>query len=308
AVDGHRDAAVLGGGVGAHAASQDRGITVAINGKGSVRGGGGLWMDNGAVWMTDDSQFLNNRVINPNNGGGPEFAGVGGAMYVHPCDCESGVRMSGNAKCSLNRAGVGAGIVIPDGPFLGYAGLWLEDDASITRNRADSYAAGFFLNGVPLWMENDAAITENTSMGAVGGGMITGFMFNGDSYDYALDMLDNARISGNTSVNAVGGVNLQAAYGRLQGSATISGNRAEFDGGGVYLSWVEFGPDTNSWFSGIDLYDSSTITGNIAANSDTGSGGGVYSDLPANEVIGGERITGNTPDDCVGSASPTCNT
>jgi hypothetical protein len=251
--------------------------------------GGGIFANNGIVELQDDAIVFNNNA-----------GRFGGGIYLMPTPGEYGFLMTGNSAISRNRANGGGGLSVYSTLNADTAATVMLDDSSIYENKADSYAAGLLVTGVPVYMEDKASIRKNIGLGLGGGAVIDGTFPVGV---YGLNMTDETSIKDNTSVSYSAGVLLSGVYGHLEGSATITGNVAETNGGGVFLEYVAGSPN---YLAGITIEGSATITGNVAANGGSGNGGGVYSDNPANEVEGGERITDNDPDDCYGSSSASC--
>ena len=119
---------------------------------------------------------------------------------------------------------------------------------------------GIYVEYTPLKLMGNASVTNN-SAGGRAGGILIGVAW------VVID--DNATVAANTAQSG-GGIYLKTVGNdllTLQGSASISSNTANEDGGGVYSNRGSF-----------TLEDSSTITEN-RADSDgdgNGTGGGVF--------------------------------
>jgi hypothetical protein len=120
-----------------------------------------------------------------------------------------------------------------------------------------------------------------------------------------------SRITGNTTDSVGGGILVHPNSGATVRDSIIAGNTASLDGGGA-------------WVGGELTISDSTLTGNVAGRYGGGayvtggfsladstvtenvatSGGGLYFDNPTSvSLLGTNTITGNEPDDCVGSPS-----
>jgi hypothetical protein len=120
-----------------------------------------------------------------------------------------------------------------------------------------------------------------------GGGIVTGNVINGSTVS-----LTACTVAGNAAAFG-GGI---ANFGTLTlTDSTVSGNTAADLGGGIY----------NSNGDTVTLDASSRITGNQADPNDPDSGG-IHNFGGAVTLSSTDIVTGNTPDNCGGTAVPLC--
>jgi parallel beta-helix repeat protein len=271
---------------------------VANNGDGSS--GGGIVVHGGSANMTiADSVITANYASN--DGGGVQFYSAVGSELI------TGTTISGNTA----DAG-GGGLYADSGK--GSLSITIQN-STISGNTAGSDGGGLYFDAVDVTIV-DSQITGNTA-GSRGGGI---------SQDGGSLSITNSLISGNQSTSDGGGLFLYNANPTIV-ATTISGNTAsEGDGGGVSL----YDEGTDSTFtmrnstvsgntaqyyggglyidvSGASTIENSTISGNTG--SQAGGVGGVYGGLTLTQTtitnnsatnpdngtaVGGVQITGPT--------------
>ena len=208
-------------------------------------------------------KITNNRVVNGlNKNGGGVYAHTSGTFTMY------GGEISNNVS-----PGAGGGVMT--------AGVYLKlYGGTISNNTAEERGGGVWTN-MPLTISDGVSITGNKA--AKGGGIYI--------YEETIT-ITGGNITGNTATNG-GGVYL---FGDddpytliISDSATIAGNTATEDGGGVY---VESGANTSRWSRGYGTLevDGGSITNNTAA----GNGGGIYIKERGRLTIAGGNITDNT--------------
>ncbi|MFM9105538.1 MAG: Dickkopf N-terminal cysteine-rich domain-containing protein, partial [Chloroflexota bacterium] len=256
-------------------------------------GGGGIFAVNGFVFAIDDTS-IDRNIADVQGGGIMLLPGL-----PETTDVPFSIAVGGNARISRNKAFVGAGVSIPEGLNSGFGGLFVGQQGGVEGNIADAVGGGAFLIGTPVHLIDDGFISGNTA-GTCGGAVVFG-PFSGAGIAGA--RIENGGvISGNTAAQGAG-ICLVGASLAMEDDGEIRDNVASEAGGGVYLEFLD---KDSGYPAGLSMDDTSIITGNVAGDGLPGAGGGVYSDNPDNVVLGGERITGNNPENCVGSSSPTC--
>ncbi|MGI9253276.1 MAG: hypothetical protein ACR2J8_05990, partial [Thermomicrobiales bacterium] len=135
-------------------------------------------------------------------------------------------------------------------------------------------------------MEDAASVSGNSTATGEAGGIFS--QRNAGYPAVCVELRDCSTVSANSSAVGAGGINLGCSA-LITDEASITGNTAAGNGGGVYMPQL---PDPTT----LSIESDATVTGNTAA-----SGGGVFSEPdPENSVSGGGAVTGNTPDNCVG--------
>jgi hypothetical protein len=255
------------------------GGTFAMQDSASVYGntaasGGGVYVDGGTFTMLGSTSVHDNT--------GDE---VGGGVYI-----ENGgtFTMRDNASVYGNTGEYGSGMYVKDGTFT------MQGSASVYGNTAPN-SGGVYVQNTNFTMEGNASVRDNKAVTNRGGGVYVNGVFatftmrdsasvygnnadlGGGGVCVALGgrflMQNNASVHNNTVHNNAsvfgyggGGVYLDSTSTRIvfimEGSASVYGNTASDNGGGV---WV----NNNSTFN---MYDSASIYGNTAAN----NGGGVW--------------------------------
>ncbi|MGI9254074.1 MAG: hypothetical protein ACR2J8_10025, partial [Thermomicrobiales bacterium] len=280
-----------------------------IPARSAIGSGGGIAIVNGALYMFD-GRVTGNAA---DNGAGGGVSIVNETLAFSP----GTAYLVNSARVDHNPGPIGGGISIRtstsvNANYINYA--LMVGSVSISNNTADSYGGGVYASQSLIFLADRSTISGNLSIGSAGGIAVSGRvitaspltkLFTQDQPSLPANLLPNlvmqgqSSITGNRAITNGGGLTLVGSLVGLSDEATISGNEAGENGGGVTLSFL----GDPSYF---ELTDHSTVTGNTAASTGTGSGGGLFSDDSSNEVIGGERITSNDPDNCVGSASASC--
>lgn len=168
-------------------------------------------------------------------------------------------------------------------------GIYVDDNASVTMNGGEisgnkvaENGGGVYIKDGGTFTMNGGEITEN-STGHSGGGV---FVNNGyDGWDHAQFNMNGGTISNNTAsgLNANGGIGgagggIAAAGTSTADNAgedavviqngTITGNRAEIDGGGIYLT------NSNASITGSTISDNTAAA--IQGEGTVQSGGGIF--------------------------------
>ena len=211
----------------------------------------------------------------------------GGGVYV-----ESGkFTMNGNASVTGNNAttgnkknpGNGGGVYVNSGTFT------MNDNASITNNTTDGAEGGVGVyrgTSTATFTMNGGTISGNNAISRGGGvgvyGTDSAFIMNGGT------------ITGNTATNG-GGVFVKVTGGgvesgkfEMNGSASVSGNTATQNGGGVYVESGTF-----------KMNDTASVSSNKAKNekaSNDTNGGGVFVNSGTFEMNGSASVKVNTAD------------
>jgi len=275
----------------------------------------------GGVYLTDDDGYFEAPCTFTMQGNasvsGNTSYGAGGGVYVFTgtFTMRGNTTVSGNvvnaSKSSIGDAAYGGGVYIDSG-WAGNAIFIMQDDASVKGNTLanskkssydNAYGGGVYVKSYPrgnvtFTMRDRASVTGNTSNG--GGGR----SYGGGVYIYAdvgnktltFTMQGNASVSNNI---AKSNDNRTSSYGGgvylnrvvtfiMRDSASISGNTADGDGGGVYISYESS--------DGAFKMEGGIISGNTAIS----KGGGVYLDKGAGREPGiftmqsNASVSGNT--------------
>ncbi|MDR3115706.1 MAG: hypothetical protein LBU25_09330 [Treponema sp.] len=153
------------------------------------------------------------KITNNTNGGG--IYAIGGVVI-----------MRDDAEVSHNQGNDNVGVYLELGSVM-----VMFDTSHITGNKAVAgNGGGLALSGSSLIMRDNSSITAN-SAGNAGGGIIT-FTDTKNGYLSQITLYDEAAISGN-SAKLGGGIFLQDKM-VMEGNATITGNTATQEGGGVF--------------------------------------------------------------------------
>jgi CSLREA domain-containing protein len=185
------------------------------------------------------------------------------------------VHLNGLTLTNGSTSGVGGGLHSP-GDFL------TLEDVAVTSNVSTNRGGGLVLDGYALLRR----VTLSSNQTGVDGG---GAHFDSTAKIEVYDSTINNNASLNPSAGGGGGIHTRAQL-RLD-QVTISGNTANFAGGGVLLGT-----------SGVLTMRNTTITRNIADadNNDLSTGGGLFregiADI-ANSVIANNRALGGLPSD-----------
>jgi hypothetical protein len=177
-------------------------------------------------------------------------AAYGGGVYGN-----NGTFTMNGGTISGNKAGYGGGV------FAGGIGsrFTMNSPALIRDNEAASKGGGVYISD-GLFTMNDGAISGNEASGGGGGVYVsTGiFTMNGGIIggDTAADK-NTGQYGGGVSLSSVTGINFTMA-----GSASVRGNKALWNGGGVYVSL----------YSVFIMKDLTSVSGNESVQ----SAGGVY--------------------------------
>lgn len=212
-------------------------------------------------------------------------------------------------------------------------GIYVDDNANVTMNGGEisgnkvaENGGGVYIKDGGTFTMNGGEITEN-STGHSGGGV---FVNNGyDGWDHAQFNMNGGTISNNTASgpNANGGIGgagggIAAAGTSTADNAgedavviqngTITGNRAEIDGGGIYLT------NSNASITGSAISDNTaaaiqgegtvqsgggifvtgnksdvTVTNSTISGNEASQGGGIYVQQGAEVTMNGGSVTGN---------------
>lgn len=235
--------------------------------------GGRVNLESGAV-LRNNNAYL--------EGGGVYLSGAAG--YINT------LIMSGNARisdCYSRTSGGGIMAAVRNGSDQ----VTISDSALIEGNQAAngggiymrSYVSG---TGGTLTISDQVQITGNQATGTGGGICYSGFR-EGGSTPVSLVISGNAQITSNSAVHG-GGIYFYGANSgdrfELSGQASVSGNTATGNGGGLSINYVAGGADV-------------TIRSALE-NNQAGTGGGMYllTDSGGRVALSDARISGNSAD------------
>ena len=163
----------------------------------------------------------------------------------------------------------------------------MHGSSAVRNNVGGPRTGGVYVGYSGTFLMEDAASVSGNSTAAGEAGGIFG-QPNIDNPAKCIEMRHCSRVSANTSSVDAAGIHL-GCPALITGDASITGNTAAGNGGGVYMPQL-------SNPTALTIQGEATVTGNSAA-----SGGGIFSEAdPENTVTGGAAVTGNTPDNCVG--------
>ncbi len=279
-----------GGGISVVSGNLTLASGVLLCGNESAQNGGGVW--NSASTLTIDGAVISGNTANQHGGGiyncsdatlvfisgaitRNEAAKYGGGVYnanaftmsggtirENKASEGAGVNTAGDANGTFSMSGgsISNNTATEKGGGIYSAGTLTITDSTISGNKAKNGAGIYIAGGNTTFKagdENDAAkyvkIQNNTAT-KNGGGIFVAGSYGGVSLDYVT-------ITGNKAVDGAGVYDADIV--RLQNPATISGNTASGNGGGVY--------QTDG--AKLDAYNTTvTVSGNTA----TKDGGGVY--------------------------------
>ncbi|HSH04748.1 MAG TPA: S8 family serine peptidase [Anaerolineae bacterium] len=232
----------------------------------SAGNGGGVFMENGYLYLYDTSRVCGNEALS--NGGGV-YAEGGARIYLYDnSDIGSSSLTSGNV------ANIGGGVYL-----TGTARLYSYANTTIAYNSA-AYGAGIAMYGDSLVDINNGAIVHNQASNQGGGLYIVGI--NGNSPYFLLDgglIDDNSAAYGggayvfgdNITVNIDGG--------------QISNNQATIAGGGIRYN-------SQGSSNVLMIQNGSLIEQNNSGNSGNGGGLAIFSDV--NIDISNSTINNNS--------------
>jgi uncharacterized repeat protein (TIGR01451 family) len=226
------------------------GLRITGGDAGGMDNGGGVYVTNAAVTLSDNHVFGN-------------VAKYGGGLYLRRSDAT----LEGNTVTTNTVATHGGGLYLDTS-----SGATLQDN-TIVSNSAASYGGGLYL------ISSDATFNGNTindNAADRGGGLYltsSGVAFNGNV------------VNDNHTQGGGGGMYLSSSDATL-GTNTIHNNNASASGGGLYLYKSDATLDENqvtwntasTWGGGLYLYESDpTLKSNdVISNVTAGSGGGLY--------------------------------
>lgn len=251
----------------------------------------------GLVDSTDVSEVVFNSITISE--GGPfriENIEISGAIYIRGLIIRgANVTLGKGVKITNNKKG---------GIELNVGILTMTDNASIYENITDaSNGAGIYIEDGKLIMGDNASIINNkagytrtimSGNGGDGGGVYVGSNDKGQ-----IVMKGNASISGNIAEHDGGGIYLYQAdyygsksYITITEDAIISNNHAGKNGGGIFFGYsIRYYGRPKPLIEPFLLSDQAEITKNKAKN-----GGGVYLDWSSNtafSLLGGKIYSNN---------------
>ena len=303
-------------------------------GNGSDGGGGGVYVSIGGSFNMHEGRIAENKAHSNGGGictdGGGTFSMYGGTITQNTAYFGGGVyvggatnkeitsSMSGDAKITGNTADYGGGMYVSNGT----GSFSMSGSAQITGNSA-TYGGGGHVSSSSFSMSESAQIAQNTA--TVGGGAYVtsngsfsmsgsaqiakntarngsgGYVQNGSFSMYG------GAITQNTATNNGGGVCVTGSSGSfsMSGSAKITGNTADYGGGGHVSSRSSFSMSESSQIAkntataGGGAYVTSngsfSMSGSteIVRNTADSHGGGLFMDGTAFTVSGNVKVTGN---------------
>ena len=257
-VDNANSASNSGGGIyiNAGTAILESGSFVSYNyaGSGNGGGGGGIWSEGGNINVKAGSSITW-------NGG----AGRGGGI-----SCSGSVTMEGGNIDNNSIAYWGGGVMIHGATFR-MSGGSISSNKSTGGSSSGGGGAGVWIDEGQFTMSGTSVLDRNIS-GNNGGGIHV-------EYSTSVADIQGGTISRNEAL--YGGGIYSKGQVTLENGVSISRNKADADGGGIY----------NAVTSGSLIMNGGTITLNTA-NSEAKAGGGVYN-LNDFTMKGGE-ISGNS--------------
>lgn len=203
---------------------------------GSLKNGGGIYINKGTVKLTDGVIVTGNKVAA--NGGGVYLAGSDANLFMYGKaligdSAKSLTRASASESNRGNQAGNGAGIYNDGGSvYIGYDSEEHEEPVysdstswyGVRRNYSTSNGAGIFHSSGKLFIASgDISYNLGSSYGS-GGGIYCGgkVSFSGGT------------VKGNSSKSGGGIFVKSSAEVSVSGNVIISGNEASENGGAVY--------------------------------------------------------------------------
>ena len=266
-------------------------------GDGNWPGGGAVFIDNGTFTMTGGK--VSGNTANGSGAGirvgdngtftmsGGEVSGntansYAGGVYVDGTFIMTGGEVSGNTSGATGGAGVS---VMSGNTFIGT--FIMSGNAKVSGNETVGGGGGGVLTGGIFIMSGSAKVSGNTASGGGGGvwvvigngnftmngGEVSGNKSNGYGGGVALTegstftMSGNAKVSDNTSISGGGGVFVDNGTFNMTGG-TLSGNKSNGDGGGVYVG--HFG---GSWISTFRVSNGTVYGENEGALSNIATNG-----------------------------------
>ena len=212
------------------------------NGTNADNGGGGIFNNGGSVFVSDST--ISGNIARAGSGGG--------ALSV------DGVIRFDNSTISENEASqAGGGVEVIDGRAV-FSGVTLDSNTAVSfpvfatsSLVSDGQGGALRVSGNETVVTFSDSTISNNSAGNQGGGLW-------NQTGSTLILNNGATVSGNTTVGLGGGVYNRGLLEAID--SVFSGNEADEDGGGIYVTE-----------SGNTSIENSTITANEAGN----NGGGV---------------------------------
>jgi hypothetical protein len=285
--------------------SQDTALTIqnsVITGNSSSNSGGGIFF-----YSYDDTLTIQNSTVSYNyasNGGGGIFISKGNLVIQSSSisDNETGEGSGGGIATRTGSSGEGG------------VGDILIEGSTITGNTSSGAGGGISFADAQAITIINSTIADNTAVLGNGGGIklyyansltIQNTTISGNE---ATGMRERRTIGGNGGGIAVGGGSAVAVNVLIEDSA-ITGNNADFNGGGLYFYYntgtttirrttiagnsTDFMAGGGTFVRNTDiLIENSEVTGNTAK-----SGGGGILASSTNLRIENSEVTGNTTED-----------
>ncbi|WP_018219657.1 autotransporter outer membrane beta-barrel domain-containing protein [Salinispora pacifica] len=280
---------------GGQAAENGGGISVAAGGSAVInhskildnitsQGGGGIF-NQGTVFVTGSSV---NRNVAGETGGGVSSSGplrvVKSQIDRNTANVGGGVAAAGasvkGGSIAGNRAALSAGGMLIDD------GIGTVVGTHVTGNTAGDAVGGIaVIDGGQLTLRR-VGLTDNTA-GSSGGLFVSGPISNGTSFA----VIEDSLIKNNNAGSDGGGVSNQGIT--ILRRATVAGNEAEGQGGGIY----------NTLGGAVRLFDTKVVK-NVAVT----DGGGIFNGAGGTvelNIASGTVVVKNRPDNCSGDV-PGC--
>lgn len=241
---------------------------------------------------------------------GYTLSGNGNSSVIKVTGKDTSLTLDDKAEGAEYESGAGTGTITGGGGanVKNGGGLYIDNGASVTMNggtisgnTVTEKGGGVYLeNGATFTMNDGATIDDNTA-GHTGGGVLVN---NGyDGWDQSKFIMNGGTISNNTASGlnannvmggAGGGVGVFGTATKEEKTAsvdikggTISGNKAEINGAGVWVS------QSNASIAGVTISDNHAK--NIQGSGSLWEGGGIYATGQTAQVtVADSKITGNT--------------
>ena len=188
-----------------------------------VRGGGVYY--NSGVFNMDGGAITDNQANSSLNA-------YGGGVYVSHSFCMNGGTITGNRAIGGGNAR-GGGLCVDSGVSV------TMRNASITGNTAESGSNGYSYGG-GVYNSGTFVMESGTISGNTAESGSSGYSYGGGVYNSGTFVMESGTISGNTAESGSssssygGGVYIETNYTFTMLNGTITGNYAQYIGGGVY--------------------------------------------------------------------------
>lgn len=193
------------------------------------------------------------------------------------------VDIASGVNATLQGVRITGGDSVGSGGGIRTAGKLALTNCAISGNLADRGGGiGHSTAATGALDLTNCRITGNTALVGSGAGLVL------ESSTQPVTITASA-ITGNTSTLAGGGIQKDAGSCTITGTE-ISGNKAGANGGGIFNA-------------GTIAFD---VASRITNNTSDAQGGGIFNDAASTVTLNGATVSGNSPQNCVGTAVPGC--